>query len=559
MINAIYRRYLTVRHAYADPFDRQRAATLLWMNAVLLLVALASLLVNGTPSPAQTDFDAAGFNNLIAGAGIAIVAINYLLLQTGRVRIAVWLFVGYLALSIAPALLAQFDPGAPIRVAVLVLGAGLMLDRRGFAAVLVLTFAALLLRFLAQNEATQIIRTNPSIWATREFVFSLVAYGISALFLLIFSGNVQRVTRSSFAALQHFRRVGEFPDLISETPDESYILNRALDFIQNELGYDLAQFYLLDEEGKFSRQLRLSYSGAPRRVTLSDGDTSVIGEAARTRATVVLSAAEGGIRAQHLVPPSRQSITIALAERDSVIAVLDVQSNRHEPPTETAVEALVALSKHLARELSYSRSLRDLQAIVREQEAVISRFTREMGEIQGRSHQTSSIDWMRYLQGRGGAAIGFDLLPQDGTLTPIGANEMPDAIREAMLRGDIHVEPGEGEQVVNVPIIFRGLVLGALSLNIPGSHPVSERQLDMIRAVTDRLSVALENNRLFEQTQAQATRERQASEIGSLLLTATNVESVLNIAAESFNEALGAVHTRVYLQPGTLIKSGETA
>lgn len=559
MIDAIYRRYLTVRHAYTDPLDRQRAATLLWMNAMLLLVALASLLLNSTPALTQPNFDAASFNTLIAVAGVVVVAINYTLFQTGRVRIAVWLFVGYLALSIAPALLVQFDPGAPIRVAMLVLGAGLMLNRRGFAVVLVAAFAALLLRYLAQGGVTQIVRTNPSVWATREFVFSLIAYGVSALFLWIFSGSVQRLVRASDAAVQHFRRVGQFPDLISETPDEAYILNRALEFLQNDLGYDLAQFYLLDDEGKFSRQLRLSYKGTPRRVTLSDGDTSVIGEAARTRVPVVLLASESSIRIQHLVPPSRQSITIALAERDSVIAVLDVQSNQNEPLTEDAVEALVALSKHLAREMSYSRSLRDLQTTVREQEAIISRFTRELSEIQGRSRQASSIDWMHYLQGRGGAAIGFDLLPQDGTLTPIGANEMPDTIREAMLRGDIYIEQGEGEQIVNVPIIFRGLVLGALSLNIPGDNPVTERQLDMIRAVTDRLSVALENNRLFEQTQAQAARERQASEIGSLLLTATNVESVLNLAAESFNEALGAVTTRVYLQPGTLIKSGEVA
>ena len=79
----------------------------------------------------------------------------------------------------------------------------------------------------------------------------------------------------------------------------------------------------------------------------------------------------------------------------------------------------------------------------------------------------------------------------------------------------------------------------------------------LIRTVADRLSVALENNRLLEQTQAQARRERQASEIGSVLLSATNVESVLSLAADNFHEALGAIHTRVYLQPGTLIKSGD--
>ncbi|PJF27440.1 MAG: hypothetical protein CUN53_04035, partial [Phototrophicales bacterium] len=66
--------------------------------------------------------------------------------------------------------------------------------------------------------------------------------------------------------------------------------------------------------------------------------------------------------------------------------------------------------------------------------------------------------------------------------------------------------------------------------------------------ITSRLGVALENNRLFEQSQALAQRERRASEIGSLLISATDIESVLNLAARSFNEALGAISTRVIVE-----------
>ena len=71
----------------------------------------------------------------------------------------------------------------------------------------------------------------------------------------------------------------------------------------------------------------------------------------------------------------------------------------------------------------------------------------------------------------------------------------------------------------------------------------------MLRTVANRLGVALESNRLLEQTQAQAQRERKASEIGGLLLSETDMEAVLELAVDNFNEALGAVHTRVYLEP----------
>ncbi len=54
---------------------------------------------------------------------------------------------------------------------------------------------------------------------------------------------------------------------------------------------------------------------------------------------------------------------------------------------------------------------------------------------------------------------------------------------------------------------------------------------------------------LFEQTQAQAFRERKATEVANMLIGATDVRSVLERAAETFNEALGAVSTRITLQP----------
>lgn len=73
-----------------------------------------------------------------------------------------------------------------------------------------------------------------------------------------------------------------------------------------------------------------------------------------------------------------------------------------------------------------------------------------------------------------------------------------------------------------------------------------------MRTVANRLGLALENNRLLEQTQAQAQRERKASEVANILLTATSIETLIELAAENFNEALSAINTRIYLEPGVI-------
>jgi GAF domain-containing protein len=90
-----------------------------------------------------------------------------------------------------------------------------------------------------------------------------------------------------------------------------------------------------------------------------------------------------------------------------------------------------------------------------------------------------------------------------------------------------------------------------MSFTLPTNHALTQRQIELSRNVAERLGAALESSRLFEQSQAQADRERQASETTSHLLGVTDVQTVLDLAAADFQEALGAVYTRVYLNIDT--------
>ena len=93
-----------------------------------------------------------------------------------------------------------------------------------------------------------------------------------------------------------------------------------------------------------------------------------------------------------------------------------------------------------------------------------------------------------------------------------------------------------------------------MSFAVPSDQPLSQRQIEVATTVAERLALALENTRLFEQSQSQALRERKASEVATALIGATDVRVVLNMAAEQFKDALGAVNTRIYIQPETLME-----
>jgi len=162
--------------------------------------------------------------------------------------------------------------------------------------------------------------------------------------------------------------------------------------------------------------------------------------------------------------------------------------------------------------------------------------------------------WNSYLQQRGQDVFGFDLegKNQDSERLLTAASDLPDTLRAVLETGALQVTTQGEVKVVNVPISLRGEVLGAMSFTITKDRVLTERQIETAQIVANRLALALENKRLFEQTQAQAVRERRANEATNLLISATNVEAVMNVAAASFNEALGAIHTRIHLQPSVM-------
>jgi hypothetical protein len=195
--------------------------------------------------------------------------------------------------------------------------------------------------------------------------------------------------------------------------------------------------------------------------------------------------------------------------------------------------------------------------VLETQQSTSERLQTQVTELRRQYEQTLGSDWVNYLQSRGMAAFGFDLAGRNVGLRP--ASDLPDHLQAAMQRGEMMTEMRGSEQIINLPIKRFNEVLGAMSFTLPVDHKLTDRQIDMANAVANRLAVALENARLVEQSQAQAARERKAGEISDLLLGQQEISTLLNIAAESFNEALGATFTRIYLEPAALFNRNEEA
>jgi GAF domain-containing protein len=79
---------------------------------------------------------------------------------------------------------------------------------------------------------------------------------------------------------------------------------------------------------------------------------------------------------------------------------------------------------------------------------------------------------------------------------------------------------------------------------------LDEDQLDLIRAVAERVAISAENARLFDETTRRADRERTVSEITGKIRSVNDPQTMIQIAIDELRNVLGA--SRVEIIPQTI-------
>jgi GAF domain-containing protein len=555
-MTGMIRRWLaTIQRQYVNPLDRRRAIGLTIMNSVVLVAALIGfLLIDILPLMRGGELGADDLIPFLMTPALVFFIQRFVL--SGNIRFASWIFV---ALVIISTLIPRFDSingTTTVIFIVPVVTAGILLDRRDFfAAIGALVFGIIVAAF-NQSQITEPFTVIRSEVVLRDLSIVLLSVGISVSFLYIFSGTSEKIAedmlenRGRLEMLQAAR--------LGSASDENTVLVRAADLLMEKMLYTFSQMHLLDENGHLNTHVRTGMGTRHSVSRTSLPEQNAVYEAIRLKEAVYVNVFDALERRGHLLPSVVHAVALPLLVEDRVIGVLDVQSNQNQNPfhdNELMVLKLIAIE--LSDALIHARAQTQLQRALETQESTREHLQNQVSELRRQLEQSLGSDWTSYLRSRNQVAFGFDLAGRIPNLTP--ANDLPDHLKSAMLRGEAVIDQHGQEQIINVPIKRYNEVLGAMAFALPAGQHLTERQMEMANAVANRLAVALENARLVEQSQAQAARERKAGEISDQLLSQQEVRTLLDTAAHSFNEALGAIYTRIYLEPEALVNRSEEA
>jgi len=295
-------------------------------------------------------------------------------------------------------------------------------------------------------------------------------------------------------------RISRETAMLSETDD---LLNRLVDLICDEFNLYHAQVFLIDDIAlnavlAFSRDGRMM----EQKPKILVGSRTVVGQATATLKAVVIedtSLTEGQPYLPNpALPDTRSELALPLTVGDRVVGALDLHSNRARFFTGDMIRLFQLLADQIAITLQKGKLLAQSEQRLQQSETLNRQLTR--GAWQEFEEKTGLEEMYQY-----------DLM-------------------------DVHPLADDDEgfiEAISAPITIRGEVIGTIAAVAPEGLPFVEGDHAILRAVADRVGLAIEGARLFQETQSSLAVTSTLYQLSRHLNEADQLEDVIQAVVVS--------------------------
>lgn len=521
-----------VRYPYQDPVERHRARAVLLVGlGFLFLISIVFTLMVATGRLPTIS--------LAVFLGVTgLVAMNIVFVQTGRLQLAGLIIMGLLlAAAISGVLFEGIGLGVVFMTTISIMTAAALYGRTGAILMTGLDIALIGVAGVLQAQGvTWYIEQMPTIVSPIIGISSLIAV---MLLQMLFSGSLERTLRRSVHTTSRLAATTEVSEILMVPRTLESLLRQTVALIREKFGFYHVQVFLLDEDGGYA-VLKASTGRAGRRLLAAEhrlgvGSQSVVGRAAALNEPVLAQHIDVIYHANPLLPDTRTELALPLQSSEGVVGVLDVQSTEENAFEEEDITGLQALANQLAVTIDRVRLLEVTRRRLEENEHLLAENRARLAEVERLNRQLTGRAWQEYLHGRGTDTAGFDW--EQGDLE-IERAWTPGLISAMGLEG-ASLRQEEDRQVLALPIVLRDTPLGAIELSGSGVNWDQDTQ-ELAQEVVNRLAVALDSARLFENSQRLAERERLVNEVAARLQGASDMTDMLSLAAQEIRQALGA-------------------
>lgn len=261
--------------------------------------------------------------------------------------------------------------------------------------------------------------------------------------------------------------------------DIDELVNRAIQFISREMDFYHTQVFLLDDVGQ-NAVLAYSQGEAGRKMLEEEhkirvGSATVIGRTVAGKLPIIVSdtrdpQSKHGFNA--LLPLTRSEMGLPLIVGNKVIGALDIQSSTPNAFEEDDLPVYTLLADQLAIAINKAQLVQQTQQRVEQINTLNRQLTREAWE---------SFD---------------DPLSEEYHLN------------YDLMKVQTDEDASNGQIGISVPISIRGEVIGELSAEPDADEALTAAHHTVLKAVADRVALAVENARLFTESQNNLSETR---------------------------------------------------
>lgn len=536
-----------VANQYGDAIDRERARL---VNVIApaftigLLVSIPYNLLTGTDYP-----------HVIAVIGAVLFYMAYRLVRAGQLRFAAFLTIGAMwMIAVTNFVLNYYTVAAGFGVSILL--ASLMLGTGWSVLIWFFTTVAVLINiYLVSN-----VFIDPSLPENFFDAESILRVTGTLLFVAVFAegaaATLLRVTESSTRQARQLEAAAVISETAATSESLNALLNVVVERIRESYGFYHAQVFLLDPERRMAR-LEASTGRAGRALlgkghALAVGSQSIVGQCTARRIPIVVNDVleSETHRPNELLPDTRAELALPLMIGGLVIGALDVQSTYANVFQPEDIRTLQIMSGQLATAIDKARLLDELQARASENERLFEESQSNLEQIRELSRRLTREGWTDYLNSRRSAqGMGYTLHDQQVRRD----QEWTAAMRQAYQgESSVVVRQDRNAHIAAIPLSIRGEVVGVLEIQRDGERPWTDAELEMAETLVQRLGLAIENARLYEQATQAATREQIVNQIAQEVQGASTIDDVLQSALKELSTVLGASRGIVQINPREL-------
>ncbi|MBK9601910.1 MAG: GAF domain-containing protein [Anaerolineales bacterium] len=337
--------------------------------------------------------------------------------------------------------------------------------------------------------------------------------------------DLEKITKQSEKRASELQTIAEISGYISAEKDLEKLLTLITQTVSERFGFYHVGIFLLNENRNFAVLRAANSPGGQvmlrRQHKLEVGQVGIVGNVTATGIPRIAldTGADAAFFNNPDLPETHSEMALPLNARGAIIGALDVQSTVPNAFTQTDVSILGLLADQIAIAIDNVRLLEETRNALAESQSVFRDY------LAGAWQSKSASEIFGYYQTLTGGQL-------------VTGNKA----------AEVDVKTQDGENTLAIPIQLRDQVIGTVHIRPSKEDRTwSKDEINIVNAVAERLGLALDNARLFEETSSRASRERLVTDITTKIRGTNDPQEMIKTAVQELQRVLGA--SRVEIVP----------